>query len=96
MTTLGNAGDAFADRGSGIPAGERYPAGVVAVGLDLLLPGVDSIDMEAEELGDGVVRDSEGVRVVGRAYVWPDGLRRATLRNLSKGDGCNAYFRIQE
>jgi len=51
----------------------------------------EATEEEEEEFGEGVVRDREGVRVAtGRVWVLvcADGRRRATLRNLSNGEGC--------
>lgn len=58
---------------------------------DLFLGEDRDRDEEDEEDGDGVVRESDGVRVLGRAYLCADGFRRATLRNLSNGEGCYEY-----
>jgi hypothetical protein len=75
------AGDAVADRGNGTAAGSRGdPVFERGNPIDILLRGVE---FAAEDAGDAVVRDRDGVRV--RA-----GRRKATLRNLSNGEGCTA------
>lgn len=87
MTRLGIAGEAVVDRGRGMAVGEgSYESGRAG---DRLLCGVNSRDVD--DVGDGVVREREGVRVVGRAR--PEGLRRATLRNLSNGDAYGYLIR---
>jgi hypothetical protein len=72
-------GDAVADRGNGTAvASEGDPAFERGKPNDILLRGVE---FAAEDVGEEVVREREGVRV--RA----GGRRRATLRNLSNGEG---------
>lgn len=46
--------------------------------MDLLLRGVE---FGGEDIGEGVVRERDGVLALAR------GFRRATLRNLSNGEG---------
>lgn len=57
-------------------------AGSGEKGTDMVECGVEC---EEEEVGEGVVRVSDGVRARTR------GLRKDTLRSLSKGDGCNHH-----
>ena len=79
-------GEAVFDLGSGIRVGDAY-----VYPLPPFPWSREATEEDEEELGEGVVRDSEGVRVA-TGRVWADGRRRATLRNLSNGEGCSSSF----
>lgn len=81
MTTLGSevtVGEAVVDRGSGTWMPEMGDSGSLGNGMERLLRGVE---LGGEDPEEDVDRESDGIRARGT------GLRRATLRYLSLGEG---------